>query len=87
MESGSVCGTQQRTSLWENEVYSKWGEILGAAVGADIREKPPCYGQAHILVFCVCLNILENEVYFPIKIISMLRFSSLSSNVYNSYFS
>lgn len=46
MESGSVWGTQQRTSLWENEVYSKWGEILGAAVGADIREKPPCYGQA-----------------------------------------
>lgn len=53
-------------------------------MGVDIRENHLVMGKPHFILLCM-FEHTQNEVYFPIKTISMLRFSSLSSNVYNSW--
>ena len=85
--SQAVCEVLNREphlTMGEWSIF-QMGWNSGGSSGSRHQGKTILLWAGPILFFCVCLNILENEVYFPIKTISRLRFSSLSSNVYNSY--
>ena len=79
-----VLNREPHLTMGEWSIF-QMGWNSGGSSGSRHQGKTILLWAGLILFFCVCLNILENEVYFPIKTISRLRFSSLSSNVYNSY--